>query len=498
MIQVVVRADASARLGTGHLRRCLALARALVDCGAAVRFLAHPLDGSARALLGRLPFDTLWLPETTLPEDPQAVLALLRGSGTELLVVDHYRLGAEWHEAVRHGLGCRLAVIDDLADRLLAPDLLVDPNFHPDHALKFAGRLSREPKWLVGPRFALLDPAYASAPRYRFRETVQSIGIFMGGSDPTDACSAALQACREVAGFAGSIEVVSSRLSPHFEGLQSACARWPDTGLLADLPDLAGFFARHDLQLGAGGGATWERCCIGAPTIACLVAENQMATLPHLQALGVLVWADGRPNLAKSLGASLRQLLDDPMRRRELGQRGARLVDGRGAARVAAVLAGVAAVGLRPRPAQAGDAQLLLDWANDPLVRSNAFSVQTITAPQHAQWLQERLANPGRCRIFIIEASNGIPVGQVRFDWREPCWEIGYSVDALFRQTGLARPMLQVALAAFAPVAASAQIVGRVKFDNPTSAQVFRRLGFVQSEAVDERGSYWLFSRDQA
>lgn len=497
MIQIVVRADASARLGTGHLRRCLALARALVDCGAAVRFLAHPLDGSARALLGRLPFATLWLSETTLPEDPEAVLALLRGSGTDLVVVDHYRLGAAWHDAVRNGLGCRLAVIDDLADRPLSPDLLVDPNFHPDHALKFAGRLSREPTWLAGPRFALLDPAYASAARYRFRETVQSIGIFMGGSDPIDACTAALRACREVAGFAGSIEVVSSRLSPHFERLQSACAHWPDTGLLADLPDLAGFFARHDLQIGAGGGATWERCCIGAPTIACLVAENQMATLPYLQALGVLVWADGRPSLAQSLGAALRQLLDDPVRRRELGQRGASLVDGRGAARVAAVLAGVAADGLRVRPAQASDAQLLLDWANDPVVRGKAFNPQTISAPCHAQWLQERLASPGRCRIFIIEATNGIPVGQVRFDWRESCWEIGYSVDALFRQTGLARPMLQAALAVFAPVAQAGRILGRVKFDNPASVQVFRRLGFAQSEVDDERGSHWLFSRDQ-
>ena len=69
---------------------------------------------------------------------------------------------------------------------------------------------------------------------------------------------------------------------------RQACAAIAGTTLTLDEPDLAAFFARHDLQIGAGGGATWERCCIGAPTIAIVVAANQSAVVPALDRLGAL------------------------------------------------------------------------------------------------------------------------------------------------------------------------------------------------------------------
>lgn len=185
----------------------------------------------------------------------------------DTVVVDHYAFDARWHRAVRNALGCRLLVIDDTADRALDADALLDHNWAPDHRTKYAGRLQRKPLWLCGPRFALLAGAYRGAGRYRFHDAVRSIGVFMGGTDPGGISARVLASCR-VAGFTGPVEVVSASANPHLAGLRQACANDGHATLTLDQPDLATFFARHDLQVGAGGSASWERCCIGAPTSA--------------------------------------------------------------------------------------------------------------------------------------------------------------------------------------------------------------------------------------
>lgn len=489
-MRVAIRADASASLGTGHLRRSLSLARALTACGVEAMFLSRKVDEVASAVLREEPFTVHWLEGAAT--DAGECAAVLQDDPVQWVVVDHYKLDSVWHDAVRKQLGCRIAVIDDLADRPLAPDLLIDHN-DPEAADKYASRLQRECGILAGPHFALLDLAYASAARYGFNAHVRSIGIFMGGTDPNGHCLAALRACRRVLGFTGPVEVVCSPASPGYAQLADECARWPDTRLVDALPDLAAFFARHDLQIGAGGGSVWERCCIGVPTIACVIAPNQLSTVPRLAALGALAWArdeDGGPEAA--LAAQARKLLDDPELRRSLGETAGRLVDGLGSARVAAVLSSAGGAGLTLREAAAGDELLLLEWANDPVVRASAFRQAPVQPQDHARWFAARLADRQDCSIFILEAPNGIPVGQVRFERRGGISEIGYSVAAPFRGLGVAAQLLQLAVDAL-PREGATEVLGRVKPDNEASARVFRRLGFAESRTQDERGDHLVF-----
>ena len=489
MQYVAFRADASTTLGGGHVRRCLSLARALRDCGVRTVFISRAIDQVGPALLSDQPLEVRWL-LGPLEDDAQETATALRDVYPAWLVVDHYLLDRRWHESLHSRPGCKLAVIDDLADRPLACDLLVDPN-DPDAEAAYRPLLASPAKVLGGPHFALLDPLYAVAPRHVVRDEVKSIGIFMGTTDPTGACLPALRGCREVAGFTGAIEVVCSPLAPGYEPLAQACAASPGTRLLTALPDLAAFFARHDLQVGAGGGATWERCCIGPPTVACQVAENQLATLPRLEAAGAGVWARGEGDLAQSIGAIVAALLPDTDRRRSLNGAALRLVDGRGCLRVAAVLACAAGAPLHMRAADAGDEACLLAWANDPVTRANAFNPERIAADQHARWFASRLASPDACRLFIAGAANGELVGQVRFDRTPPGWEISYALAPHFRQLGLGTRLLETALAQMPPALFS----GRVRTDNEVSARVFRKLGFNETEAEDQRGRHRVFSR---
>ena len=350
-LRIAIRVDASAQIGTGHLRRMLALGIALREVGGEARFITRSLGVDSIGMITGAGFkDTtllgpsvnFFLPDPAVPHAAWAAVSPEQDIGNtcdaisdfapDWMVVDHYAFDARWHTGVREMLGCRLAVIDDLADRALDADMVVDHNYHPDHDAKFAAVIAGKPKLLAGPCYALLGPSYADAPRYNFRQEVRSIGVFMGGVDAGAHSMDVLDAIETIQ-FNGSIEVVSTSANPGLAALRKRVLARPQTKLSLDLPDLAAFFGRHDLQVGAGGGASWERCCIGAPTLLIVVAENQNSVAPQLAADGIVALA--REPTAQAISTELAALLADVEKRRTLANQSSSLVDGHGALRVA-------------------------------------------------------------------------------------------------------------------------------------------------------------------
>ena len=356
LADVVFRADASVAAGLGHVKRCLSLAHALRRRGAVCEFLMRESDVPTVALVVAEGFDARplrarggapgpggdgapalahasWL-SGSQHEDAAATVEALRAAPPRWLVVDHYALDARWHRPVANALRCRLAAIDDLADRELAVDVLIDHNHALDHRVKYAAWLPPSATLLGGPRYALLGGGYADATPHCVGDRVESIGIFMGGTDADGFAIAALRACLD-AGFEGRVEIAATTACPHLPRLQRLAAERLATTVSVDLPELSGFFGRHGLQIGAGGGATWERCCLGAPTIAVAVAANQRQVLAPLAELGVLWFVDDDTPLPTRLATAIRRLLSSPAQRRGLSQRARQLVDGHGADRVA-------------------------------------------------------------------------------------------------------------------------------------------------------------------
>jgi spore coat polysaccharide biosynthesis predicted glycosyltransferase SpsG len=258
-----------------------------------------------------------------------------------VVVVDHYQLAAPWHEAVRAATGARMAVIDDLADRPLAADLVIDHNPVPDGAVKYGPVLTRPARLCTGPAYALLDAAYRDHPHCVVTRSVSRIAIFMGGSDPANHSSLAWRACREQADWSGPIEIASTTSNPNLPALRRLAAADRGLSLCIDLPHLADFHARNDLQIGAGGGALLERCCLGTPTLALICAENQLQSVPLLAEAGVVgafdaISADA--SLIPLLGRAIASLLAAPERRLALHRRSLAWVDGHGADRAAAAI----------------------------------------------------------------------------------------------------------------------------------------------------------------
>lgn len=190
---------------------------------------------------------------------------------------------------------------------------------------------------LVGPRFALLRPRFREAraevlARRAEVSSVRRILVSMGSSDPRNLTSLVLLGISE-ADIAVEVDVAagaaSERLRELAESLPLAIT------VHADTADMAALMARADIALGAAGSTSWERCCLGLPSLLIVTAENQRMIAERLEIAGaadVLGWHDDVD--AADIAGALRRLCGDAGRRRQMSVRAAEVCDGLGAARV--------------------------------------------------------------------------------------------------------------------------------------------------------------------
>ncbi|MGH8548834.1 MAG: UDP-2,4-diacetamido-2,4,6-trideoxy-beta-L-altropyranose hydrolase [Methylococcales bacterium] len=505
-MKIAFRVDASVRIGTGHIMRCIALANALREHGAAVFFVCREHEGHLFDLLeergfavSRLPAPKVGTQTEDTPahatwlgaswqEDAEQTSGAIEAAGAkpDWLVVDHYALGSRWESALRTSVE-RIMVIDDLADRVHDCDLLLDQNLVAQMHTRYAGKVPPVCGMLLGPECALLQPIYAelhdrTPPR---KGPIRRIFIFFGGADSDNLTGRTLAAFLHLNLPDIEVDVVITASSPHAEVIRRQVVGHGNIHLHSDLPTLALLMIKADLALGAGGATSWERLCLGLPSLVVTLSENQRLIADELSRRDLIRWLGhqdmvDQTAIAQVLGELIQQGLDEGWSRRCLAA-----VDGNGIKRVCSALTVTATTPLRVRYAKLEDEALLLAWANDPVTRRNGFSPENIPAATHRIWFRDRLQNQDGCRLYIVETTEGVALGQVRFERHGEAWEVHYAFAPVFRARGLGRPLLEAALLKLRAEKSCASVFGRVKDDNHSSRKIFESLGFeVQPNAA--------------
>ena len=152
---------------------------------------------------------------------------------------------------------------------------------------------------------------------------------------------------------------------------------------------------------------------------------------------------------------------------------------------------------VRVRSAVAADADLLLDWVNDPEARVASLTPGPIERDGHVRWLTGILASE-RAGLWIGMADDR-PIGQVRVVVDEQGdGEVSVSVAAEARGRGLALPLLEAGLAAAARHVPVVTFVAHVRSSNEPSRRLFLRAGFAPAGTVNLRGVEVLEFRKRA
>lgn len=377
-MKVVFRTDASLQMGSGHVMRCLTLADALRAQGAQCHFISRAHPGHLMEVIRQRgyrvnslvapvqqaqaaiknsevtvqesqqnqqhePAHAAWL-GSTWHTDAQATAAVLTSLQPDWLVVDHYALDQRWEEALAAHYR-QLLVIDDLADRAHHCDLLLDQNLGRQPQ-DYAGLVPAHCRVLTGPHYALLRPEFAalrpySLQRRQAQPALRQLLITMGGVDQPNATGQVLQALKTCAlPPACRITVVMGLTAPWLQNVQELATHmpWP-TEVVVNVNDMAQRMADSDLAIGAAGSTSWERCCLGLPTLMVVLADNQKEAAEHLQNAGAANCLAFSGLLHQNLHDQLQCFIDHPEQLRQISACASAITDGRGVERMVSAMA---------------------------------------------------------------------------------------------------------------------------------------------------------------
>ncbi|MCL4710549.1 MAG: UDP-2,4-diacetamido-2,4,6-trideoxy-beta-L-altropyranose hydrolase [Pseudorhodoplanes sp.] len=330
----VFRADANVRIGGGHVHRCLALADTLHARGWRVGFAIA--DGTSEAVPAVLTegFELL-----RLQGDPQSELAAMQGmwpGGVDVLIVDHYGRGTEFESGAR-GWARSIVAFEDLDGRAHAADLLVDPA--PGHAVSdYAARLPAGAQTLLGPDHAPLRPEWAqwrpvSLQRDRSGPVWQVV-VSVSATDPQNVTGAVVRSLATLS-RAFACTVVLGPSAPFCDDVTAAVSKDTRFSLVTAPSNLAEIMSRCDVAIGAAGVTSWERCCLGLPSIVLVIVENQRRTAQALERAGAAIVLDATGTFPASLAQNFERLADDGAQRAAMAAAAATMCDGRGIDRIA-------------------------------------------------------------------------------------------------------------------------------------------------------------------
>jgi spore coat polysaccharide biosynthesis predicted glycosyltransferase SpsG len=305
-LRVLFRAPAGPRRGFGHLVRCRSLARAL-----GVRPVVAVRGGTvALASARRLGCDVV----------VGRAADVIRRTAPDVLIVDD-PIAADarrWIRCARRA-GCHVVTVHDLGLGARDGDLVVDGS------IVRAARATRG-RALRGPRFAILDPVFASPLRPAGRAGAPRVLIALGGGPRVALARAIAQGVRRGAPHA-QIRIAGGFAA--ITALGGGAVTW--TGPLDGLADE---LARCDVAVVGGGVSVYEACARRVAAVAVPVVDAQRPTVRGVQAHGVARGITRAP-IADQAAREVLNLLAQPLARLRLAARGRRVFDGAGAARVA-------------------------------------------------------------------------------------------------------------------------------------------------------------------
>lgn len=346
MSTVYFRTDGNEKIATGHIMRCLSIARACRSLAMEVCFLVS--DEKSVSLLKERFASPDEFPITCLHSDYQdlegelpTLYSILKDvpQNSFCLFIDSYFVTETYLNELQKL--CKVAYLDDLlafdypADLIINYDVIEEPACYRKAEYR-----------LLGASYTPLREQFQNVS-YEVRSKVRNILLSAGG---TDACNVVGTLLHKIFATADSFNllktlnyhVITSRLNSHFQELEQLASLYPTIQIHTNVQDMATLMCQCDLGISAGGTTLYELCAIGVPSVSFTTADNQMIAVKTFSDSQIIPYAG---NACTSLEETCNALIfflnshrDSYAERKKSSQRMRAFLDGRGSYRISAAL----------------------------------------------------------------------------------------------------------------------------------------------------------------
>ena len=486
---LILRADASIAMGTGHVMRCLALAQGWQDQAGQCTFVMAESTSGAEERIRKENLEVVTVTESPgSAQDAARMDELARARQAAWVVLDGYQFDVEYQRRLK-AAGVKLLVVDDTGHvGAYAADLVLDQNVHATK--DFYVHRGSYTQLLLGPRYVLLRREFKPWRNWsrEIAPVARKVLVTVGGSDPDNVTLRVIRALRIIVEHNLQTTVVIGGSNPHGQSLEKEAQGGHGAfRLMRGVADMPRLMADADVAISAAGITAWEMCFLGLPAILIDVADNQTPGARELHRQGVAIHAGSLQEVTpESIAALLEPLLISPAQRATMSERGRKLVDGLGAERVVSAMQGELLV---LRRVEESDCLLLWEWANEPEVRSASFSSMPIAWDEHRDWFTKKLGDE-RILMLIASDEQGVPLGQVRFEpTNDREAEIDVSIAPEKRGAGWGARLIEKAVQVAFEQMDLVRVHGFVKVGNRASARAFERADFRNVGTAQVKGN---------
>jgi UDP-2,4-diacetamido-2,4,6-trideoxy-beta-L-altropyranose hydrolase len=442
-MKIMFRVDAYRKMGIGHLMRCLTLANELRKNDSDITFVisysneylisliqsygfqieSFELSNAEATISNSLEIDYDFWNKILWKEDSEKTLKIARKIKPKLIVVDHYGLDAKWHHELRSATK-KIMVIDDLANRNLDCDLMLNQTFGISN-LAYKDLVSAECKLLVGAKYALIrrdfaQLRHAATIKRQKKSEVSRILISLGGSSHIDLICQILKNLADIKWpFKPIVDIVLTNNEQNIDSLREVIKKTDlKINLMNDVDNMAKLMLEADFAIGASGSTTWERCCLGLPSVVFGLAENQMDILKNLDSFGAIISMGKDTEFDNSFFCKkVMKIISRSSYSESLISKSFSICDGLGARRVYLALNPFKAKDgnhIHLREALLDDSEMLLKWQHIKEVRQYARNPSTPSLNEHESWMHKKIKES--TSYFWIIMHNDEPSGVIRLD----------------------------------------------------------------------------------
>lgn len=331
---MLIRADASVAIGTGHVMRCLAVAQAWQDAGGEVILVASELPDSIQGRLAANNVSVLRIDAAPgSADDARCLITHACQLKPNWIVVDGDRFGDDFLKSI-HDSGSRVLLIDDYADRPKFPaDMIVNPNFGAEPE-KYRSREFTAPV-LAGPRYALLRREFQQPFQRQVRPRGDRILVTLGGSDPENLT---LQIARTLA-TCSELQVTIVAGSAYANKPQLTKELGTRVKLIFDSQEMHQLMMEADIAITIAGGTLWELLSLGCAVLSYARTAGGAYLVNCLAKQGMIVDMGEISHFdSAKIVPGVRQIAESFSTRERMASQGQALVDGLGAKRVVEML----------------------------------------------------------------------------------------------------------------------------------------------------------------
>jgi len=266
---IVFRSDSSNVIGSGHIMRCLRIAKNFKKLGKKCIFICSDYKSSFKKKIEQYGFEVKvikkpkkkfievnesslahsdWL-VSTQEYDAEKTINIISKYKTELLIIDHYGIDCIWENKLRLHVK-KIMVIDDLADRRHNCDLLLDQNLVYNFKKRYKNLIQKKCNLLLGPRYALLDARYSILREKKISRSgkIKRIIIFFGGADQNNYTQLAITTILKLKIKDIFFDIVMNKQSIFFQQIKRILKNKRNIRIHDSLPNLANLIFKAILQ----------------------------------------------------------------------------------------------------------------------------------------------------------------------------------------------------------------------------------------------------------